>query len=82
MVPEVWGGLAGAVLAYQAHDLAGVDFQLHALQGLGATEGLGDVLGAEQHFCADMMGRLCRLDNGGLALVPFQLAHIAAPLTC
>lgn len=69
------GGLAGAVLAEEAVDLAGLDLQVDAVQGADAREELGDAGHGEQGWfrCHDesprrmgspLLGR-CRAGRGG-----------------
>lgn len=45
------GGLAGAVLAEEAVDLAGLDVEVDAVEGADAGEGLGDAGHREQRWC-------------------------------
>ncbi len=44
------GGLAGAVLAEEAVDFAGLDLQVHAVEGAHTGEGLGDAGHGEQRW--------------------------------
>ena len=50
------GGLAGAVGADQGQQLAGLEFEVDAIDGLDATEGLAQVLDFEQAHRATSVG--------------------------